>query len=468
MEPTNGNEVVSPPFSKPIATHKSGNHSPTFLNIMKKTVLHHKIPYWNANETKGDGNCFYNAIIDQIQNNPGVYDTLSEDAKQCSTPSELRAAVITFIESWPPVLSNQETLNQWKISMEDWKGYIKKQRIPGEYADDIVLHCTATFLCKDIYVTTEQNTDIWRELNSHAGSKGTPITLASNQSNEKDENGQFKTGGEHFQSLIPTSKEADETEACRCCAQQNIKRLKSHLNNSKTNCSKMYDMDLLAAEGKAKAKLKKQENNAKHYKLNRESIIANQAEYYRLNTPEKLKRQAEYKSQHRAQINSKQAEYDSQHRSQKRKSQAEYDSQQRPQKRKSQAIYDSLHRPQKRAAVAASRNFIKKNQDIAGRLKEFRLSQRDGLSYPCASCCRLWFKSSVVDVTNPRSKTSPEILEQLKIDENHQLPSTFLCATCHKYLKANKIPPLAAKNGLSIESMPENLNLRVTSGFRKS
>ena len=52
-------------------------------------------------------------------------------------------------------------------------------------------------------------------MNSHGGSKGTPITLASNQSNEKDENGQLKTGGEHFQSLIPTSKEADETEACR-------------------------------------------------------------------------------------------------------------------------------------------------------------------------------------------------------------------------------------------------------------
>merc|ERR1712242_80084 len=89
----------------------------------KKTVLHHKIPYWNERETKGDGNCFYNAILDQIQNNPGVYDTLSENAKQCSTPSELRAAVITFIKSWPPALSTQETLNQWKISL-DWNTYL--------------------------------------------------------------------------------------------------------------------------------------------------------------------------------------------------------------------------------------------------------------------------------------------------------------------------------------------------------
>ena len=262
MEPTNGNEVVSPPFSKPIATHKSGNHSPTFLNIMKKTVLHHKIPYWNANETKGDGNCFYNAIIDQIQNNPGVYDTLSERAKQCSTPSELRAAVITFVASWPQLLSQQETLTLWRESglgegIIDWDSYLHEQGKDGVHADDMVIHCTATFLAKDIYVTTHQNNrSIWRHINSHAGTKGTPITLASDQSSEKDDNGQYKVGGEHFQSLIPTEKKDNEVEACRSCAQQNIERLKSHLNNSKSNCSQMYDLDLMNSAAKAKQQQK--------------------------------------------------------------------------------------------------------------------------------------------------------------------------------------------------------------------
>ena len=54
---------------------------------------------------------------------------------------------------------------------------------------------------------------------------------------------------------------------------------------------------------------------------------------------------------------------------------------------------------------------------------------------------------------------SPEILEPLKMNPDDTLPSTYLCGTCKKYLKANKLPPLAARNGLSIESMPENLNL---------
>ena len=249
MESVNGVEVVSSKTSQAEVRAKrtyaeitkpqqSRNYSDSFLKIMKKTVLHHRIPYWNEKETKGDGNCFYNAIIDQIHNNPGVYDTLSEDAKQCSTPSELRAAVITFVSSWPRVLSEQETMNQWRLSM-DWKSYMEEQRQPGKYANDLVIHCTATFLGKDIYVTTEQNKEIWRHINSHSGTQGTPITLASNQSSEKDENGQLRMGNEHFQSLIPIEKENNEVEACRSCAQQNIKRLKSHLNNSKSNCSKM-------------------------------------------------------------------------------------------------------------------------------------------------------------------------------------------------------------------------------------
>ena len=50
-------------------------------------------------------------------------------------------------------------------------------------------------------------------------------------------------------------------------------------------------------------------------------------------------------------------------------------------------------------------------------------------------------------------------MEPLKINESDKLPSTYLCGTCQKYLKANKLPPLAAKNGLSIEPMPDGLNL---------
>ena len=294
MESVNGVEVVSSKTSQAEVRAKrtyaeitkpqqSRNYSDSFLKIMKKTVLHHRIPYWNEKETKGDGNCFYNAIIDQIHNNPGVYDTLSEDAKQCSTPSELRAAVITFIASWPEVLSKQETLNIWRESGLgeegiDWERYIHKHGKNGIYADDLVIQCTATFLAKDIYVTTHQNKEVWTHINSYAGNKGLPITLASNQSSEKDDNGQLKIGGEHFQSLIPTAKKDNEWETCRNCAKNDIKRLKQHLN-TKPSCKALYDMETMEAQAKAVAREKAKERVAKHRDTNRESINAKQAKY---------------------------------------------------------------------------------------------------------------------------------------------------------------------------------------------
>ena len=115
MESSNGKEVVPPSHSnqssKPTyanitKSRNSSNHTALFWETMKP-VLQHKIPYWNDTETRGDGNCFFNAIIDQIQNNPGVYDTLSNAAKQCSTPSELRKAVVIFIKTNPVICENE-------------------------------------------------------------------------------------------------------------------------------------------------------------------------------------------------------------------------------------------------------------------------------------------------------------------------------------------------------------------------
>ena len=43
------------------------------LRVHKLTQL-----YYVKTPTPGDGNCFYHGIIDQIENNPNVYETISE------------------------------------------------------------------------------------------------------------------------------------------------------------------------------------------------------------------------------------------------------------------------------------------------------------------------------------------------------------------------------------------------------
>ena len=60
-------------------------------------VRFHKLPFYAKNNTPGDGNCFYHAIADQIVNNPGVYETVSTDAKQCVRHDQLRKMSINFI-----------------------------------------------------------------------------------------------------------------------------------------------------------------------------------------------------------------------------------------------------------------------------------------------------------------------------------------------------------------------------------
>ena len=198
----------------------------------------------------------------------------------------------------------------------------------------------------------------------------------------------------------------------------------------------MYDLALMEAASKAKLQQQRKDKSARYRESNREALRQKKAEYDRQHTPQKRQKQAEYDSQHRPEKRQKQAEYYRQHTPQKREKQAEYDSQHRQEKRQKQAEYDSQHKQEKKAKDAASLAFSKKNQSMAGRLKEFRNSQRDGLSYPCASCCRLRFKTSVVDVTSSRCKMSLESLEALKINESHKLPSTYLCGTCKKYLKS--------------------------------
>ena len=84
-------------YAQATKSQKGANKLSLFEQTIKP-VKDYKLPYGNERETEGDGNCWYNAIIDQIQNNPRVFETISEDAKKCSTPFELRTAVIEFMK----------------------------------------------------------------------------------------------------------------------------------------------------------------------------------------------------------------------------------------------------------------------------------------------------------------------------------------------------------------------------------
>ena len=404
------------------------------------------MPYDNERETQGDGNCFYNAIIDQIVNNPRVAETLSEEGRNCSTPKDLREKVIDFIMKWPDALNHDTLLLAKDIMITAFRerknlpacytqeGILQQYLLPeqrecGVFAEDFIIQCTPTFLGKDIYVISQgtaknrQNQTKWLRIPSYAGTKGPPITLASNQSTNSNE-----SGGEHFQSVIPRTTAESEPKVCRNCAKKIKQNIKSHLNQSKIDCWNLYDKDLMCQEAKAKAREKSRE------------------------------KQARYDAKNQSQIRTKQANYKAEHREQNRKRKADYNDKHREQNRKRQKVYNEKNKEQIQKKQVkqkqAARAHLLKNQTALGRLRAFRRLQRKGLSFVCASCKRLWFEGSVTKV----NERSSHLLKLLDMDFKKE-DQKYLCGTCRKYLSKGQIPPLCFKNGLEIEAMPKNLEL---------
>ena len=191
----------------------------------------------------------------------------------------------------------------------------------------------------------------------------------------------------------------------------------------------MYDMTLIDAEAKANSQRRSRESSARYRKTNKEQI---------------QKKHAEYNAEHRENIKENQARYNAEHRDLKRKRDAEYHIQ---------------HRPEKIAKQADAREYLASNQTAMGRIKLFRMAQRDGLVYGCISCHRLFFKSGVDFLGSKYWKDKLHILEPLKVHEDEDFSTKYLCGTCKRYLKTGKLPPMCFKNGLDIETMPNDLKL---------
>ena len=320
-----------------------------------KPVKDLKLPYGNDTETEGDGNCFYNAIMDQIMNNPRVAETISDQARKCASPQDLREKVIDFIVNWPDTLNYLVVAKNNIIAAirksknlpwncpEDviWQQHLlPKNKENGVFAEDIIIQCMPTFLTKDMYIISPETSKCqpiqtkWLHIPSFAGTNGPPITLASSQSADSSKR------DKHFQSLIPMPTVASESTACRNCAKFIKKNIKSHLNQSKLNCWNMYDKDWMDQEAKGKSQEKKARYNAK----NQTKIRRKQADYNAKHSEEIKTKQAKYNTEHRGVIKTKQAKYNIKNHEGIKIKQAKYNIKHREGIKIKQAKYNTNHR----------------------------------------------------------------------------------------------------------------------------
>jgi hypothetical protein len=89
-------------------------------------------------------------------------------------------------------------------------------------------------------------------------------------------------------------------------------------------------------------------------------------------------------------------------------------------------------------------------------MKEYKRSIQSGPTYICSCCGGLWYKKSVQKVTT-------EKLRSFGADDNvveaaSELPQNgqyFLCSTCFRKVKRNKVPKAALTNGFKFPMVPD-------------
>ena len=87
------------------------------------------------------------------------------------------------------------------------------------------------------------------------------------------------------------------------------------------------------------------------------------------------------------------------------------------------------------------------NPTITGEIRKLHANVSRGPEYICSCCGQLWYKHSVITaeklrLTNPTA--GKYLLTKTSVDGIE-----CICQSCYKHLKKDKIPPCAAKNGMS-------------------
>ena len=97
------------------------------------------------------------------------------------------------------------------------------------------------------------------------------------------------------------------------------------------------------------------------------------------------------------------------------------------------------------------------NSTITDEIRKFHANISRGPEYICSCCNQLWYKHSVITAEKFRLSNSTAgkyLLSKTSVDGIE-----WICQSCYKYLKKDKIPPCAAKNGMSFPAKPDFFDL---------
>ena len=117
--------------------------------------------------------------------------------------------------------------------------------------------------------------------------------------------------------------------------------------------------------------------------------------------------------------------------------------------------HDSAFRQSEQARGKKRRHEIT-NVTVDDLIKQFHSAVECGPMYVCSSCDQLFYKHSVKSASGLYVLTAPRVHTTLlgTISENN---TEWVCHTCYRYLKRNRLPPMAIANNLEFTPVPQGL-----------
>jgi len=93
----------------------------------------------------------------------------------------------------------------------------------------------------------------------------------------------------------------------------------------------------------------------------------------------------------------------------------------------------------------------------ADEIRKFHTAVSSGPLYICSCCDQLWYKHIVTAAKKIKISNSDMVKYLLRKTSVNDVE--WICLSCFRYLKKNKIPPFAAKIGMSLPLKPDFFDL---------
>jgi hypothetical protein len=95
-------------------------------------------------------------------------------------------------------------------------------------------------------------------------------------------------------------------------------------------------------------------------------------------------------------------------------------------------------------------------QTVRNMILVFHMSVAEGPIYICSCCDQLFYRHSVKNASSLYSRSN-EVITRTLLGTCSANNTEWVCITCEKYLKLNRLPPMAICNNLEFNSIPDNL-----------